>query len=188
MGTTNLFKKRNKYGITSTKLDLDTEDDYYDDYADYDDGDYNPEDYQPIDFSIVDYDTQVEEIEAELEDLVGQLMEMRSLDTTSENEDSKYVLHKEEHKDDKKDKKAMEKLAILGFRRKNLGRKLTEDEKSTRKIIAEIKKHDPDFLANFQLKAARIRRIARQNRQLTRNQACNAISWCFFFFNFYEIL
>jgi len=106
---------------------------------------------------------QVDEIEAELDELVGQYIQMRG------GGQSKY----DQHKGIKKEKKAMEKMAILGFRRKNLGRKLTEDEKTQRKIINEIKTHEPAWFKNFQLKAARFRRVTRQNRQLTRNQACN---------------
>ena len=42
-------------------------------------------------------------------------------------------IDKVEEKDQKKRKKAMEKQAIQGFRRKSLGRKLTDDEKDQRK-------------------------------------------------------
>ena len=41
-------------------------------------------------------------------------------------------------KDEKKRKKAMEKQAIQGFRRKSLGRKLTDDEKDQRKAACGL--------------------------------------------------
>ena len=54
--------------------------------------------------------------------LVEGILEMRGLQ-----------IDKVEEKDQKKRKKAMEKQAIQGFRRKSLGRKLTDDEKDQRK-------------------------------------------------------
>lgn len=109
------------------------------------DGDYDEYDY---DYAEGDYDTdddyynddvtneEIRQNEAEIESLVEEIIQMRTGSGLEVGLDMRGLEPDNiDAKDEKKRKKAMEKQAIQGFRRKALGRKLTEDEKDQRQRI-----------------------------------------------------
>ena len=78
---------------------------------------------------------EIRKNEAEIESLVEEIIQMRTGSGLEVGLDMRGLdPDKIDAKDKKKRKKAMEKQAIQGFRRKALGRKLTEAEKDQSKM------------------------------------------------------